>query len=172
MQQLVLRLDNRSTNQYLLYARDEMTESNDNNDGDKVQKKKFSIELDRNQMKMVTVMTKYTILAVITIIFNILYYVSLIFGTEYEWNAREAASVYFLAYSNMIKAFYGLSITAAIYLNFSFNHRLYFGICGKCHWCCYGLLIRKTKRKIKKNIVSTAQFSQTQRVTVEYTRLE
>ena len=110
--------------------------------------RKESIKLNAQQNRMVTVMTRHTILSSIAISFNVIFYISVIYGSHIEDPDEE--DIWFLAYSNMIKGIHGLFVTITIYLNFSFNHKLYFRFCNKCHLCCYHMFTKLTKRQIRK----------------------
>eukprot|EP01084_Bolivina_argentea_P131159 231555_1 len=103
LQQLIISID--CTKEYSHHRLSHDQNENDTNEisYNTDTTRKLSIKLTRNQRKMITVMTRNTILNSISVFFNILFYISLIFGTEYKWNNFTDASIYFLGYSNMIK---------------------------------------------------------------------
>ena len=108
--------------------------------------------------KMVTVMTKYTILTIVMIVFNVFFYIGMIIGSNYaipgsSWG-ESFNGAYWLGYSNCIKAMYGLSVTSSIYLNFNFNKDLYFAVCSNWHWCCFGLFASKTREEIQRSMIT------------------
>eukprot|EP01084_Bolivina_argentea_P062170 113677_1 len=126
-----------------------VSDNDDLDDNDPKLYRKQSIQLNNKQTKMITIMTRHSILCFIAILFNILFYVSVIHGGKYD--DINDADLFFLAYSNLIKAFYGLAVSITLYLNFAFNIDLYFKLCNKWHLFCYNGFVKISKREIKKH---------------------
>ena len=104
------------------------------------------IELNNAQIKMLSIITKHAILSSFAIVFNMLYYISVIIGSNIK--TVYMADLYFLGYSHLVKALHGGVVAFTLYLNFKFNDVLYSKICKKYHSFCYRRFETKTKREI------------------------
>ena len=106
------------------------------------------IKLNDHQIKMVTVMTRHTILSSIAIVFNIAFYITVLHGSNIE--ILDDADLWFLGYSNMVKALLGLTVAITLSLNFNFNINIYYLLCNKCHLCCYNMFVQNAKKQIQR----------------------
>eukprot|EP01084_Bolivina_argentea_P264817 448721_1 len=112
----------------------------------------IDINLNRNQQRLITVITKQTLLGIIAIICNQFFYGSIIGGGYIK--DFDAMDAYYLICSNGIRIFEGTVNCVVLYLNFSINQNHYYKICGICHDRLYRCCVRKTKHKIVQNSVS------------------
>ena len=104
------------------------------------------IKLNNAQTKMLGIITKHAILSTFDIMSHVLCYISIIIGSNI--GPMYVVDLYFLGYSNLVKAIHGFVVAFTLYLNFSFNNELYFRLCNKCHVFCYHRLEKKTMKKL------------------------
>ena len=145
---------------FLPFLQQEQSQLDDksNVSGDEQRKK---VSLNAHQIKFLNLMTRYTLLSVIAIIFNQLFNLSSIFCTFYYTNTPSNI----IEGSYMLRSMENLINVIVIYLNFGFNAKEYYCLCGCCHRNCLKIMKVNTKRKITRIYVSknrSIQFSQTQ----------
>ena len=127
-----------------------------------IQRQRNSILLNESQMKYLKIVTKQFILSTYAILSTQAY----IF-----WNSFSG-----IVYSNLVWTFgddinYGLYVICvilfcndcisnaiAIYLNFSFNDKLYFSACKSCDKCCGNCCQRLAKNKAKKQMTESGHY--------------
>ena len=127
----------------------ELSQNDNNNKNYFDNQREFSsedIKLDRNQEKILNVITKHTFLSICAIISNQLFYASVI-GCGYVKDFDKMDACY-LIYSNGIRIFEGTINCVILYLSFIMNQNYYYQFCSKCHQGLHQCCSRKTKNKI------------------------
>ena len=104
------------------------------------------IALDKNQRKLITVITRHSILSSIAIIANLTYYTSLFI----DFYSPKSNISSLMNYG--IRGISSTIIVITLCLNFGFNMKIYSFCCGKCHFGCYKICVSFTKTSIKQDI--------------------
>ena len=93
--------------------------------------------------RLITVVTRHTILSCIAIICNQCFYsvntVYYLYAPNETWTAISYAG----------REIEGVIISLVLYLNFNFNMRIYKKLCNSCHMCCYNCFKKSTKIDVK-----------------------
>ena len=98
LQQLILSLDCDVDYNGIDYRNDDHQQAEDQQ-CNLQNKREQSIKLNVAQIKMITIMTRHTILSSIAILWNFLFYISVIYGSNFvEYNNTD---LYFLGYSKI-----------------------------------------------------------------------
>lgn len=112
------------------------------------------ISLNQYQDKLIFVITRNTVLSSIAIIWNQLYFATVIYGYHVSniYNDNQIVmSLYFVIFS------YGMAVIAStvfsitLYLNFGFNADKYDKICSICDNACYRCCVYWTQKRLRNN---------------------
>eukprot|EP01084_Bolivina_argentea_P104107 186442_1 len=90
-----------------------------------------STDINNSQRRLVLLITKHTILSIIIVTINQLFWVLEVINIFYKQNEF----TYCLTYG--IRTFQCMVITFILYLNCQLNHQLYHSMCNYCHVRCY-----------------------------------
>lgn len=117
------------------------------------------IELNTMDIKLITIITRHSILSSVVIIFNQVFYISVIVGSAVVFNSIDEQNLYFLAYSNLIKAVLGVVNAITLYLNFGFNILAYRRYCNGIHIYCYNYFEHRAKEEISQQRAKSEDLS-------------
>ena len=109
------------------------------------------IKFNRHQSKLISVITKNTVLSSTAIVWNQMYFASYIIGGYFgnvHANDKELVSIYWLIFSNPLIVFVTTLDAVILYLNFGFNVDKYYKICSFCDRTCYQCCMKLTKKKV------------------------
>ena len=115
-----------------------------------------NIILNKPQTKLISVITKTTLLSSIVIVFNQLYFIAVLIGNEISKRDNHNDNVvelYFVVFTFGIMAIQCTLNSTILYLNFAFNSKSYNKICSICHNGCYRCFYNMTKKRIRRKSV-------------------
>ena len=136
---------------------DNNNDNNDNNGNDNESVSRTSVLLDDKQSNLITIITRHTLLSCIAIIFNQIVYLLLfvmIFLANYSTTIDYMSLVTYT-----FRALDNVVIVTVLFLNFSFNSRIYLKLCGYCHMGFYSYQAKSAKVKIKRKKYTYTQQS-------------
>ena len=102
---------------------------------------------EANQRKLISLITKQSVLGTIIILFNCAFYVK-VFIDRFTVNDDSLSPDVAFELSYCIRAIENVVVTFMLYLNFAFSDKLYYGLCGFCDTGCYKCCTLCTKRNI------------------------
>ena len=100
------------------------------------------ISLTNSQQRMLYLITKHSILSILMVVFNLIFYSCLLYEIEIYISNFTVAVEYGLRSLEMTL------ICFLLYLSFGFNDRLYVKICKICHSFCYKKCLTDSKKNI------------------------
>ena len=108
----------------------------------------MNVNFKPRQKKLLSVMTKQLLLAMIVIIAIQIFYIEyavlcFIISTE-----RLIVTLYCL------REFVSMVVAITVFLNLNFNDRIYYKLCGCCHLICYGICSNRTKEMVKRRTMT------------------
>eukprot|EP01084_Bolivina_argentea_P120766 214107_1 len=110
------------------------------------------INLQSQQLSLLKLMTKQTILFTLIIMFNEIYW---ILSGYIDYTTRNSSSLQHKQadiYTYIAQGIQGVVIAIILFLTFQVNDNMYHKLCGCCQRSCYKYFVTKTKREIKQII--------------------
>eukprot|EP01084_Bolivina_argentea_P295194 508151_1 len=104
------------------------------------------VSLNTGQKKFLSLMTRYTLLSCIAIIFNQFFNSLAIWNTFYY---SETPS-YMVEIAYIFRSLEDVINVVVVYLNFGFNSNHYYWLCGCCHHNCLNIMKVNTQKGIKR----------------------
>ena len=99
-----------------------------------------------DQTRLLSLITKQTILGCIQMLFNCSFYIKIMIDAHFVSKSWSSDLIFQRTYC--LRSISNLIVIFALYLNFSFNTDLYHKICGCWHKGCYKCCVKTTERKM------------------------
>ena len=109
---------------------------------------RLNVNFEPKQRKLLSVMTKQLLLAVIVIIVIQIFYI------EYAVMCFIIQTEELIITLYCLREFVSMVVAMTIFLNLSFNDGIYYKLCVCCHLICYKICSNKTKEIVKKQAIT------------------